>query len=340
MFTRRSVALMVGAAAVGAAPPAFAQNVSQAAAWRRAQQANTVEAYEDFLREHPTAPQAPVAREAIERLRGAGQAGAPQRPTAGGGRVIRVASGTSLAGAIERAPDGAVLELAPGTYLGALRIERTLTIRGVAQNVERPRIVAPRDATLTIAGASQVTLEGLALENLGGRNALAILGGAPSIRDCTMSCQGAVDNAVNPGDQAAVLIADGTPTIAACVIGGAVADALHVHVRGGGSVTGCAIVNPGKTAIGCHGGGVTFRNNRITRARFGLNAYSEAADVFEQNEFVDFGNAGEFVVQIRERARVTFRNNSFVRCAARELSRVMDVAATATGATVTGNRII
>ena len=76
----------------------------------------------------------------------------------------RVSPGQSVQTAIDAAAPGDIVEIARGTYPGALRIDKPLTLRGIG----RPTIDGQLLANTISVVAEHVTIEGLIIRNSGG----------------------------------------------------------------------------------------------------------------------------------------------------------------------------
>jgi hypothetical protein len=84
----------------------------------------------------------------------------------GEGRVLTVPSEyPSIMAAIEAAPDGAVLEIAPGRYTETVTITRPLTLRGAGGKDAAQLVGDGQGPVIEIVGTINVTVEGLAVSN-------------------------------------------------------------------------------------------------------------------------------------------------------------------------------
>jgi parallel beta-helix repeat protein len=84
----------------------------------------------------------------------------------GGGRVLAVPSEyPSIMAAIEAAPDGAVVEVAPGRYTEAVIITRPLELRGPGGDKAAQLLGDGQGPVIEIVGTTNVTVEGLAVSN-------------------------------------------------------------------------------------------------------------------------------------------------------------------------------
>lgn len=81
----------------------------------------------------------------------------------GAAEILRVTPGASIQAAIERAPAGAVIEIERGRYRENLRIDKTLTLRGL----DRPTISGGLQGDTIRVTAEDVVIEGLIVTDSG-----------------------------------------------------------------------------------------------------------------------------------------------------------------------------
>lgn len=79
------------------------------------------------------------------------------------GKTITVTAGESVQQAIDQAEPGDIIEITRGRYVGNLRVDKTLTLRGI----DRPTISGGLEGTTILVTAGDVTIEGLIVSDSG-----------------------------------------------------------------------------------------------------------------------------------------------------------------------------
>lgn len=221
--------------------------------------------------------------------------------------LAAVPAAASLQDRIDRAPPGATLEIAAGTYAGDLVIDHSIHIVGRG----RPRLIGSGKGTVIRIRAPHVTIEGLDIDGRGGGD----------LAD----------------DPSGVHIAANNVSVRNCRIERTLFG-VYLREANGAVVDGCLIrgirgKDPGEKGSGIHiwnTTGFTITNNTIldvrdglyiqasskgliTRneareLRYGLHYMFSDDNTFEDNTFRD-GAAGAALMYSR---RITFRRNRFV----------------------------
>jgi len=215
---------------------------------------------------------------------------------------------SALQARIDAAPDGARIEIAPGTYVGDLVIRRTVHLAGIG----RPLLRGSGTGTVITVLAPDVVIEGIDIDGLKGgdlgRDASGILVAAPRaiVRDCRVrQTLFGIYLKHAPGSRVERCEIRGIKEKAA----GEKGSGIHVWDTDGFTLTDNDIVDVRDGIYIQSSPNGLVRGNRARDLRYGLHYMNSDDNVFEDNVFEN-ADAGTAIMYSQ---RLTFRRNQFLR---------------------------